>query len=95
MPTLDAQTSTIPVGSCASVGTCGPYKVFLPGPNYVATTCVYDGSGQHLISATTCSDIAEFCDNTSSCVSAGSGVDVSKTCDVSALPKTCSALTGG
>jgi len=82
-----------PVGACAFAGPCGAYQVWQLTHAYFDLTCIYDSSGQDLVSATACSDTQDYCDSTSFCQTGGQDVDVAKTCQVSALPQTCFSPT--
>jgi hypothetical protein len=54
-------------------------------------SCIYDESGQTLVAGASCSDVPLACghDNNTFCMTAGQSIDLSKECDVSALPSTC------
>jgi hypothetical protein len=76
-------------GSCASAGVCGTHRVWRSPPNLGSVTCVYDSSGQTLISLTQCTDYNAFCDNKEVCISGGQRIDPASSCDVGQLPMAC------
>jgi hypothetical protein len=80
---------------CPYGGPCGPsYRVWRTAPNLGSLTCIYDQSGQHLLSAVSCSDTNQFCGNSSFCETGGQVIDPDKECDTSALPRTCGGASG-
>jgi hypothetical protein len=75
-------------------GTCGPYLVWMSGGGFGSLTCVYDQSGDHLLSGTVCTDYPAYCDHTASCASIGQAIDPAASCDVRALPASCPSDAG-
>jgi hypothetical protein len=91
--TLDLQVQNPPIpGLCGLVGSCGAYRVWQSEPNYFSLVCVYDGSGQNLLSGTTCGD-TPICGGNQFCEFAGQNIDVS-IC-ASALPRLCPTADAG
>src|SRR5947209_6095575 len=77
--TFDQQTTTLLAGqtvTCGNAGACGAYRVWRSGPNLSNLTCVYDGSGQNLLSAKACTDVQSYCGQTSFCLNGGQQIDV-------------------
>jgi hypothetical protein len=81
-------------GCCGLAGPCGTYRVWQSEPNYFSLTCIYDSSGEHLLSAKSCGD-TPICEGTQFCESAGQSVDLTSSCDQKDLPRICSATDGG
>jgi hypothetical protein len=84
---LQVATSIFP-GVCGVAGPCGGFRVWTTTPGYVSQTCVYDGSGEHLLSARGCSD-TPICESDQFCQSAGQDINVAKACDLSTLAMAC------
>jgi hypothetical protein len=79
---------------CATAGPCGPHLAFrTPQPGLGGVVCVYDDSGQHLLSATSCSDVPLACGDF--CMTGGQSIDPSKECDLSTLPPICANPDAG
>ena len=96
--TFDQQTTTLlagPAVTCGNAGACGAYRVWRSAPNLSGLTCVYDGSGQNLLSAATCTDVQAYCGQTSFCLNGGQQIDVDKMCNVGMLQETCVGPTQG
>jgi hypothetical protein len=97
--TLDLQIQigfpNLPNGDCARAGPCGLYRIWTSPPNFTGLTCVYDTSGQRLVSSTACSDVNDFCDRKSFCVSGGLQVNASAVCDLDKLPSACPPTDAG
>jgi len=98
--TLEQQTRLAPFGGrgptgCANAGPCGAYRIWQSAPNLSSVTCVYDSTGERLLSATTCTDVDAFCNDTSNCASGGLEINVSATCDVAKLPMACPTTDAG
>ena len=79
--------------ACPVAGPCGAHLVWRFAPGTGSDTCDYDGSGQQLLSAETCTDVPLSCG--SLCRTGGQSLDVDHDCDVSALPPACSNADGG
>ena len=82
-------------GFCDGAGPCGPYRVWQSAPNLGSLTCVYDSSGQRLISSTSCTDFNAYCDGKDNCFSGGLGINVFTVCDVAKLPTVCPPTDAG
>jgi len=95
-PTFDEQvafTKAFQAPHCPTGGPCGAHVVFLTPPSTGGVICVYDDSGQQLLSATSCSDIPLACGDF--CMTGGQSIDPSKECDLSTLPPTCANPDAG
>jgi len=92
-PTFDQQVEwglTLNRSFCPTAGPCGAYRVWI----YVAIggqSCIYDASGQTLLSGADCSDVPLACghDNNTFCMTGGQSINLSMQCDTSTLPSTC------
>jgi len=82
-------------GSCAIAGPCGPYRIWQSPTNLDSLICVYDASGQRLVSSTACTDTNSYCDRKEFCISGGLQVNVSAVCDVANLPSVCPPIDAG
>ena len=94
-PTFDEQAGVTVLGECATAGACGNFRIWRAAPASPPLTCVYDSTGQHLVSATECSDVPTFCDRTAFCVSGGQAINVDGVCNAAALPQICAVGDGG
>ena len=79
--------------ACAFAGPCGVHLVWQSTPNLGSLTCIYNESGQHLMSATSCSDVTLACG--ANCIRGGQSINVQNECNVSALPRTCASGDAG
>jgi hypothetical protein len=92
-PTFDQQVEwgrTLNPSYCPTAGPCGAYRLWV----YLtisSLSCVYDDSGQTLLSGADCSDVPLACGhgNDTFCMTGGQSIELSKECDVTALPSTC------
>lgn len=96
-PTFDQQVAwglSILPSDCPLAGPCGAHLVWRTAPaTDGATLCIYDDSGQQLLSAKSCSDVPLVCGDF--CTTAGQSLDVEQECNTSALPRTCASGDGG
>lgn len=95
-PTFDQQVQrgqSVSLSDCPLAGPCGAHRVWWFGPGTGSDTCVYDGSGQQLLSAATCTDVMLRCG--SFCMTGGQSIDVAAECDVTKLPPACANSDGG
>jgi hypothetical protein len=98
MATFDEQVQSglsMSPSNCALAGSCGAHLVWRTAPNLGSLTCVYDQSGQKLLSAASCTDVPLSCGDNSFCMTGGQSLNVDNDCDVSALPRTCPSGDGG
>lgn len=73
--------------SCESqIGPCGNYQVYWVNFGLGILLCIYDGAGTSLLSATSCSDVDGFCEETSLCGSGGADIDINASCNLAGLP---------
>jgi hypothetical protein len=84
---VQASMSAFSNFDCPRSGACGTYQVWMTPAGTGTLVCVYDASGQRLVSATTCTDVNSYCDGTQYCLSGGAAVDLGKSCDVFSLPE--------
>jgi hypothetical protein len=82
-------------GFCATAGPCGPYRIWESPANFTTLTCVYDTSGQRLVSSTICTDVNTYCDGKNLCISGGQQINALTVCDVAKIPSTCPPTDGG
>lgn len=83
-------------GGCnALAGTCGAYKLWRTAANYIGDECIYDTTGEHLVSADQCEDVQGLCEMTSSCIYGGQAIEPVGLCDFSQVVPTCSSPDGG
>jgi hypothetical protein len=96
--TFDQQVQwglSISPSDCPLAGPCGAHLVWRTAPGLGSLTCVYDQSGQQLLSARNCTDVPLSCGDNSLCMTGGQSINVENDCDVSALPRTCASGDGG
>jgi hypothetical protein len=96
-PTFDQQVAwglSISSSDCPLGGPCGAHLVWRTPPSSSgAGICIYDDSGQQLLSAKSCADVPLACGDF--CGTAGPSIDIDKDCDTRALPPTCASGDGG
>ena len=96
-PTIDQQVAwgmAFQAPHCPTSGACGAHLVWRsPQPGLGGLVCVYDNSGQQLLSGTSCSDVPLACGDF--CMTGGQSIDPSKECDLSTLPPTCANPDAG
>jgi hypothetical protein len=93
--TFDLQVAnSIFPGLCGVAGPCGAFRVWVTPPNYFSQTCVYDSSGEHLLSARGCSD-TPICESNQFCQSAGQDINVANLCDLATLAMACPNTDAG
>jgi hypothetical protein len=96
-PTLDQQVAwglAFRAPQCPTSGPCGAHLVWRsPQPSLGGLVCVYDNSGQQLLSGTSCSDVPLACGDF--CMTGGQSIDPSTECDLSTLPPTCMDADAG
>ncbi len=96
--TFDQQVQwalSISPSECPLAGPCGAHLVWRTVPNYGTLTCVYDESGEQLLSAKNCTDVPLACNPNSFCMTGGQSLNVENDCNLSALPRTCASADGG
>src|SRR5215510_2773780 len=94
-PTFDQQVewALAAIPDCPLAGPCGPHLVWRTALGLGALVCVYDNSGQQLLSAARCSDVPLA--RGGNCMRGGQSFDLAKDCDTLALPRTCASGDGG
>jgi hypothetical protein len=95
-PTFEQQIAyglAISPSECPLAGPCGAHLVWRTAPGLGSLTCVYDDSGQQLLSAANCTDVQLTCGDY--CMRAGQSLHIENDCDPRALPSTCPSVDGG